>query len=138
MNDTQPGDWIQIAFGSLMAAKRCFEERQFRSCVSRAYYAMYQATTAMLTHAGLKPGVKGNWSHTGTAKSVADDRMREVLDKYRVRPVRLREDLIRSFGLRCDADYRPFKKIDEDAGRNMLRLANKCLTLARKVTSSHD
>lgn len=54
MKDTYPV-FLKKSEESLNAAKSCFEQEFYNSCVNRAYYAMFQAAAAVLFNRGFRP-----------------------------------------------------------------------------------
>ena len=68
--DEGADDWLAMARESLMATDAALAVRAWRPAASRAYYAAYQAATAMLIHAGVTPPKIGKelreaWPHGG-------------------------------------------------------------------------
>ncbi len=59
--------WLQMAQGSLAAAQALAVQGEARSAASRAYYAAYQAVTALLLYHGMTPPEdREAWSHEAT------------------------------------------------------------------------
>lgn len=50
--------WLRMAQGSLAAARLLAAQGEARSSASRAYYAAYQAVTAILLYHNMTPPVK--------------------------------------------------------------------------------
>ena len=59
--------WLLMARGSLAAAQVLAAQGEARSGASRAYYAAYQAVTAILLYHGMTPPAdREAWSHDAT------------------------------------------------------------------------
>ncbi len=97
-----------MAQGSLRAAAACMDIVEYRSSLSRYYYAAYQAVSALLLYQGLAPPlVRGEqreaWPHAATP-----DLFAEVLRKFiqsNARRNDLKSRLTRLYKLRLNADY---------------------------------
>jgi len=124
-------DWLTMAANSFEGARVCHEMKNYRSGISRAYYSMYQAATAICLHAGLTPRPdKCNWTHDVTAENFGNAGLKKLLGK---RSIPLRQDTMRSYAARCDADYNPNARIDAKAGRDAMRFAGTFLRVAKEV-----
>ena len=96
--------WLLMARGSLIAAQSLAIQGEVRSSVSRAYYAAYQAATALLLYARqLPPEGREAWSHEVTPN---------LLESLPLKTLRsqtqrdLTERLQALYELRLSADYR--------------------------------
>ncbi|MGE3182974.1 MAG: hypothetical protein AB7N71_15205, partial [Phycisphaerae bacterium] len=90
------------------------KENCFRSSVSRAYYAMFAATTANLIETGETPRADmGTWTHL-KLQEVA----RATWRRTNRRGARdLTSLLLQGYASRCDADYCPGRSIDKEPAR---------------------
>ena len=87
--------WFGMARGSLAAAQALAVQGEARSGASRAYYAAYQAVTAILLYHNMTPPVdREAWSHDATP-----DLMR------RLAPTIIKQDTRRDMSQRLRACY---------------------------------
>lgn len=122
--------WLDVAADSLKAAQLLFDKEHYRSSVSRGYYALFQASTALFLHVGLKSPSHGNWSHAMLPQLFEVEQVRRNVR----RPMSLRQAAKLSYHSRCDADYRPRVRIDAVMAKRVRRDAGMVLELACKVT----
>jgi uncharacterized protein (UPF0332 family) len=61
-----PTDYLEKARNSYSGALACLEKSAFDSCVSRCYYAVFQAAIAALIQLTDFRPQKGEWSHKAT------------------------------------------------------------------------
>ena len=88
-------NWLQMAQGSLAAAQLLAAQGETRSSASRAYYAAYQAVTAILLYHGMTPPEdREAWSHDATP-----DLIRRLV------PTIIRQDTRRDIARRLRACY---------------------------------
>ena len=128
-------DWLRIAEESFDAAKVAFENGLHRSCVSRAYYAMYQAATAIFVHAGVPVPPRGNWNHPDVARLFENPAVRRLLDRMRRRPLYMKRAMKTVYRARLEADYGPRVTIHAAMARDARRFAGEFLSLARNAAS---
>jgi uncharacterized protein (UPF0332 family) len=84
---------------TLKAAELCFEQRLYPSCVSRCYYAMFQAAVVALAHVGFR---REAWSHPSLQAVFAN----EVVHRRKLCPGTFPAYLNKSLWWRNIADYR--------------------------------
>lgn len=88
--------WWNMAQGSLAAAQLLAKQGEARSSASRAYYAAYQAVTAVLLYHKLTPPAgREAWSHDATPELI-----RELQGTI------IRQDARKDVALRLEAAYR--------------------------------
>jgi len=112
--------WKELGDGSLAAAKHLFSAGQYRSSVSRAYYAAYCALTSSLAQQGVAFG-RGwnNPPHEQLPRLVRGNlqapewQRREI--NHALRRLRLHRE---------DADYRPAAEVGQIVARDCLRDAS--------------
>ena len=120
--------WWNMAQGSLKAAHVLEVFGEQRSSVSRAYYAAYQAATALLLYGRQIPPVgREAWSHEATPELVT-----RLPGTILVPPVAqdMRKRLSSLYDLRLVADYQGERDIDELALRSTLRDAAFIIKIA--------
>ena len=111
--------WWNMAQGSLKAAQELEVFGEHRSSVSRAYYAAYQAATALLLYARqIPPAGREAWSHEATPELVTE-LPGTILAASTAQAVRKR--LSSLYDLRLIADYQSRKDVDELVLRPALR-----------------
>ncbi len=116
------GRWRRTAQTTLDTAKRLRDSEESRSCVSRAYYAAYQAATAVcITHGDAVhfPVGWNNPSHEQLPDLLANNGNFSLNIRRTVRKI-LRELRI----LREDADYRTGRTVDSETVRASLLMAS--------------
>lgn len=117
-----------------MAARLCLKKRFFRASANRAYYAAYQAATALLLHSRLVPRPDyGNWNHLKTITNLENTNVKRLLETYRSKSIIVRQNLGRLYALRCQADYDPAARIEGPDCRNALRLSVSVANLAKEI-----
>jgi len=100
--------WLDMARESLDAAKLLADRDKPRPAANRAYYAGYQAATALIHQNGteIPPTVDGeqreSWSHTDTPTVLINNTRRLPLNGHRNR---LAGNLSELYRLRVSADY---------------------------------
>jgi len=127
--------WIDMAKESLEAAELLFMRKRFRSCVNRAYYTMYQATQAILLFSGQEPPARGNWSHQSTVESMHEIRA-DLLRRFGIRSLIMRQRFTRVMQLRVDADYNPQSLVKASDAREAIRFAGQFLRIGREVCAT--
>lgn len=132
-NGSMERKWLNMATESFAAAESLLAEGRLRSCVSRAYYAMYQSTQAILLRAGQEPPDRGNWNHRKTVESL-DGIGRSQLRRLGVQILPMLQKFTRVQELRAHADYGPTRPFETRAVRDALRFAGQFLHMARKVS----
>lgn len=123
--------WREIARESLVAAQILETEDRPRSSVSRAYYASYQAVTALLLYAKQKPPMEREaWSHETTPELLKNlpGKMLVVTMQQNVSG-RLKG----LYNLRLIADYQGEKNVDTNEQRAAVRSASFVLKIVDSV-----
>lgn len=103
-------DWFNSGLDSLLAAQLLERHSHIRSCLSRAYYASYHASTALLLYSRqLPPAEREAWNHSTTP-----DLIRNLPAPFWQRDTgnRIAQDLSQLYDLRVSADYGFEKKED--------------------------
>jgi uncharacterized protein (UPF0332 family) len=114
--------WKRTALSTLETAKRLREGDDRRSCVSRAYYAAYQAATAVCIAHGDSAAFPAGWnnpSHEQLPDLISSNGKFLLTTRRAVRKI-LRELRI----LREDADYRMGRTVDSHTVRTSLLMAS--------------
>ncbi len=123
--------WYQMAQGSLAAAVLLKTQGEARSSASRAYYAAYQAVTAVLLYQGMMPPEgREAWSHEATPELfwklsgtvLTQDARRDASSRLEA-----------SYALRVHADYVSIAELTELALRGSIKDASFILKLAKRV-----
>src|SRR5258708_1442256 len=123
--------WEDLARSSIRSAQRLIDsgvDDDLRSCVSRAYYAVYAAVTPKLSvadfpHGWHNPGHNQIADLVNSAAAIPVSRRKQVSTKLR---------LMRQF--REDADYRPGATIDREIAVAVMKEARAILAVL-EVTS---
>ncbi len=123
--------WWRMAQGSLTAAQFLETQKLPRSSASRAYYAAYQAATALLLYGGqMPPEGREAWSHEATpdllgnlsgallSPSVQKDLGKRLADLYQIR---------------LGADYRGDENIEDSVLRAAVRSASFIVRTIRNI-----
>jgi uncharacterized protein (UPF0332 family) len=116
--------WLELARDARKAASRLVTEENFRSCVSRAYYAAYSKVTHELTvTAGLTmPADRegpGHGTGRGSIRPMIETSMPNMEGQKRVK---LSELIGRLYTLRIDADYKPSVQVEGGDAREALSI----------------
>lgn len=111
--------WKQLSEGSLRAAEILFRGGEYRSCVSRAYYAAYCAATGeIVKKLTTFPNAWNNPPHVKVPMYVQNNLTMVQAKKQRTIS---RINILRLY--RENADYRPQTAVSEQVARNCLRAA---------------
>lgn len=119
---TRARRWQEVALNTLNTAKLLREHEDARSCVSRAYYAVYQYVTSICILHGDSPQFPLGWnnpSHEQLPDLIFNNGEYSVSTRRAVRKI-LRE--LRT--LREDADYRVGRTIDKSTARTALLMVS--------------
>jgi uncharacterized protein (UPF0332 family) len=110
MSKAEVEQYMRLADEDLVAAQDNLRLGHLRVAVSRAYYAMFYAATAVL-------GSRGLWrsKHQGLIAALG-----EHLVKPGVVEPRYGRILHDAFETRLDSDYAPHPDLDEDSARNVI------------------
>jgi uncharacterized protein (UPF0332 family) len=123
--------WLELAREARNAANGLLIQEQFRSCMSRAYYAAYSKVThelvftAQLTMPVDREGPH-HTGHRGAIRPMIETSMPNMQQEKRVK---LSELIGPLYTLRIDADYRP--SVDVGA-----RDAREAVTIMKRVFES--
>ncbi len=121
-----------MALESLEAARAAEEARCWRSCVSRCYYAAYQAATAVLVHVGpTPPAGREGWSHSYTPGMLRDHLRGIVRQRATRNDVGYR--LAKLYKARLAADYTGSQPITSILVETARRDAAYIMKVARTV-----
>lgn len=103
--------WRDIATDSEFAARELLSRKRWRSCASRAYYAVYSRMTHQLIHQGFRRGVgfRGNPAHDALSGMVSGTLRGLTAPRRR----RLKRAIERLYAYRVVADYFPGRTLDE-------------------------
>jgi uncharacterized protein (UPF0332 family) len=111
--------WRQLSEGNLRAAEILFREGEYRSCISRAYYAAYcAATEEIVKKLTTFPNAWNNPPHIKVSVYIQNNLTLAPTKKQRI--IR-RINILRLY--RENADYRPQTTISEQVARNCIRAA---------------
>lgn len=111
--------WKQLSEGSLRAAEVLFRAGEYRSCVSRAYYAAYcAATEEIVKKLTTFPNAWNNPPHVKVPVYVQNNLTITPATKQRIIS---RINILRLY--RENADYRPQIAVSEQVARNCIRAA---------------
>jgi hypothetical protein len=122
--------WLAAAHESYRAAETAFDKGMFRSSASRAYYALYQAGTALMLHLGEVPPSQGNWSHPRLATLFEGGPARRLFGR---KAILYKNACIRTYAARIVADYAPWRRLDASDSRQARRWARMVMNRAIEV-----
>jgi uncharacterized protein (UPF0332 family) len=127
LKSLKQGMEITKANESLRAAEHCFKEGLYNSCVSRAYYSMYQAAQTALEAAGL---MRAEWTHGGLQATFANEltRRRKTYSAFLARDLNVVQDL------RHTADYRDSDVSKKQATRALVKAREFVAQIRRGVS----
>ena len=128
MSDT----WLDLARDARRSASRSLTDGQFRSCLSRAYYAAYSKVTHVLA---TTPGITFPVGREGPAHpgELGTGGIRRLIESSmpnmpQARRVKLSEWVGRLYTLRIAADYRPSAIVGARDARAALSLMDTVFT----------
>ena len=114
--------WRDMGIQNRTTANQLFKARQWRSCVSRAYYALYAELTHQLLRAKVSmPAGRGNPKHLALPMLVGNN-LTSIRPQARWRLSGLVKKL---YDLRVMADYLPKIDIDESEARIAMGLMDQ-------------
>jgi len=111
---------------ALKSAKLLLEHRQLEDAVSRAYYAMFHATKAILFSKGLQAK-----THKGTVSLFG-----EHIVKKGILSEEYADALRKAFDLRQKSDYELYAELDEERVKTTTKSAEKFLKVIKKLLKS--
>lgn len=123
--------WLNSARESIAAAQSAIKEFP-RSAVSRAYFAAYAATHAILLHSNETPPQRGNWAHGGLGQQLATVLARGAGLDRRI-ALLMRKCVDDCYNCRIQADYGPHLVMGEPIARSATRHARQVLLLAERM-----
>jgi uncharacterized protein (UPF0332 family) len=125
-------DYLEKARNSYAGAHACLEKEAFDSCVSRCYYAVFQAAIAALLQLTDFRPQGGEWSHKATQAEFN----RRLVMRRKVFPGQIGKTLLTLIEWRHRADYSPIS-----GGRQLARastsLAGAFLTAIENQLGGH-
>ncbi len=127
MSKAEVEQYMRLASEDLVAAEDNLRLGHLRAAVSRAYYAMFYAATAVL-------GSRGLWrsKHQGLIAA---------LGEYLVKPGLVEPKYGRilhdAFETRLDSDYAPHPDLHEDSARNVITNAADFVRRMEKLLEEH-
>ncbi len=124
-------EWMIMARDSLAGAETCLTAKCARSAVSRAYYAVFAAVTAMLLKCGQHPrAAHGAWPHKELPKLVR----RHLSSEYGAGRARDLSRIVNvNYMLRILADYGPGRVVDGASARRCVANARAVLKVAESL-----
>ncbi|HEX4124744.1 MAG TPA: HEPN domain-containing protein [Tepidisphaeraceae bacterium] len=123
--------WESIANSNRTAAIRLFSHGMWRSCVSRAYYAVYAAVSNALVKVPIAmPAGREGPNHLPLPDLIGNNLTRLSHGKrWRL------SGLVRQlYDLRCLADYRPSIVVEKDEARITLGLMEQAFGLLKDLS----
>jgi uncharacterized protein (UPF0332 family) len=120
---------LELSKRFLQDAKVCLENKGFRSCVSRSYYAVYHACVALLEFFNFKPGnFRGRnrlpakrWEH----KIIIVNFHIEFVQRRKLFDWSMGMQLRSLYDTRIRGDYKPNLVVTEQLARERFILAEK-------------
>ncbi|MBN2321896.1 MAG: HEPN domain-containing protein [Acidobacteria bacterium] len=116
--------WLARANNALSASEALVSEELFDDAISRAYYAMFYATKALLIRDGVAAGSK----HSAVVAAFG----REYAKTGKIEP-RYHQMLIEDFEWRQKADYDVFWHADRDTARGRVADAREFVSKISKI-----
>jgi uncharacterized protein (UPF0332 family) len=118
--------WLELAREARKAARRLMTEDNFRSCVSRSYYAAYSKVTHELvaTAALAMPKDFEGPHHTGGRGAIRAMIGTSMPNMQPEKRVKLSEMIGRLYTLRIDADYKPSVQVEGRDAREAISIMN--------------
>lgn len=126
-----PDLWLEMAENSMQAAQNI--QQQPRSAVSRAYYATFSASHAILLHFHEQPPAQGNWGHMATGSALSAVLGRGGDHGRRTRALLLKDRFAQSYDLRLHADYSPAISPDRSDVNLALSIARQFVATAKEL-----
>ena len=123
--------WKDLAEDSRLAVHEMFDHRRWRTCLSRAYFAVYSEATAELVLRGVvMPLRRSGPSHTKLPELVGNN-LTGISHSMRWRLAGIIKKL---YELRIVADYIPSTPVDAREARLSLGLMNQAFRFLRGVS----
>ena len=113
--------WRRLSESSMSAAEVLLRSGQFRSSVSRSYYAAYcTATGEIVRSLTTFPNGRRNPPHETVTQYVQNNL---AISQLRKRTIQKLIRVLRQ--LREDADYRPYRQVSKETARDCIRDARR-------------
>jgi uncharacterized protein (UPF0332 family) len=128
MSSAEIEHYLNLATEELVAAKDNLRLGHLRTAVSRAYYAMFYATTALL-------GSRGLWrsKHQGLIAAFGEHFVKSGLIEPRYG--RMLHD---AFEARLDSDYTPHPDLNDVSAEQLIASAEDFVKRMTQVLTEHD
>jgi len=122
--------WRDLGKNNRTAANQLFESKQWRSSISRAYYAVYSSVTdALLSVPIAMPAGKEGPHHLPLPVMIGNNlTLLNAGDRWKLSGV-----VNELYGMRCIADYRPSITVEDDEARIALGLLNQACRLLERI-----
>src|SRR5262245_58867907 len=125
-------DYLEKARSSYVGARACFDRQAFDSCVSRCYYAVFQAVIAALIQlTDFRPS-GGEWSHKATQAEFN----RRLVMRRKIFSGQIGKTLLTLIEWRHRADYSP-TSAGSRLARTSTALAEAFLTAIQDQLGGH-
>jgi uncharacterized protein (UPF0332 family) len=106
-------------------ARLLLDNGRFDSCVSRAYYAMFRAAVALLSHLGYE---RRAWNHGGLMSAID----KQVVQRHQLLDPSEADWFRDAYNLRCDADYK-YQQITREKAVKLIETAEEFLIKIKEV-----
>ena len=127
MADEQAERWRKASLAVRETARHLRERDDFRSCVSRAYYAVYQAATSVCLIHGDQKLFPNGWNNP------SHEQLPELIKNNGDLPVHNRRVVLKLLRLlrttREDADYRLGRTVDKKTAYTIIRAMDTVFNL---------
>lgn len=115
-------DWVDIARDNRFAVYETLSHGRWRTCLSRAYYAVYSAATEALISQGVNMPIGRNSPHHAKLPNLVGNNLNTISHSVRWRLAGMIRKL---YNLRIIADYVPSFALGESEARLALGLMNQ-------------
>ena len=113
--------WRELSKSSLSAAEVLLRTGQFRSSVSRSYYAAYCAATGEIVQSTVT--FPNGWNNPPHEKVPHYVQYNLAISQVRKNTIKSLVRILRQ--LREDADYRPYRQVSQETARDCVRDAQR-------------
>ncbi|NEZ59931.1 HEPN domain-containing protein [Adonisia turfae] len=120
--------FLDLAEEELVASQLLLQNTYYRACISRAYYAMYYATQALLTTRDIE---------SRTHKGVLQQFSQSFVQSGDL-PVSMAQNLKRTYGLRQLGDYEADVVLTEELATQALEAAVEFVEQVRRYLGNSD
>lgn len=122
--------FLAKAAENLASAASEFVSGRHNACANRCYYSAFQAAVAALMDEGIHPqGSRAMWGHAFVQAQFAG----QLVNRRKLYPPRLRDELPRLLAVRLKADYEPNDVSRVQAGRARDRSTEFLSTIRRRL-----